>query len=219
MKDLPNIIALVGNAGAGKSTVAEYLMEIHRYKLVKFAGPLKTMLRAIGLDDEELEGSRKEVPCNLLCGHTPRHAMVTLGTEWGRDLIGVNFWAGLWQEEAAAHINSGYVVVVDDCRFPNELEAVKRMGGIAWHIVRPDHAGSSLPEHRSEVALAPYYDQMTTLVNDGDICALHFAAFDALKAELNSDGLNEHAAREEDARSIEASNANIRTTDKGQICA
>jgi hypothetical protein len=187
MRDLPNIIALVGNAGAGKSTVAEYLQEVHRYKLVKFAGPLKTMLRAIGLDDEEIEGSRKEVPCDLLCGKTPRHAMVTLGTEWGRDHIGVNFWSGLWQEEAAAHINSGHLVVVDDCRFPNELAAVHEMGGVVWRVVRPEHGGSSIPDHRSETALSGYYETMRKLVNDGDVCALHLKVFDVLRAELNAE--------------------------------
>lgn len=206
MKDLPQIIALVGNAGAGKSTVAEYLMEVHHYKLVKFAGPLKTMLRAIGLDDEEIEGERKEVPCDLLCGRTPRHAMVTLGTEWGRDQIGVNFWSGLWQEEAAAYINGGMNVVVDDCRFPNELAAVQKMGGIVWRVVRPDHVGSSIPTHRSEGALSAYYDTMRKLVNDSDITALHLKVFDALKDELNG-ALAEHAARETDARQIAESNA------------
>jgi hypothetical protein len=187
MKDLPQIIALVGNAGAGKSTVAEYLQAVHNYKLVKFAGPLKTMLRAIGLDDEEIEGSRKEVPCDLLCGKTPRHAMVTLGTEWGRDQIGADFWSGLWQEDAAMHINSGHVVVVDDCRFPNELAAVQRMGGIVWHITRPDHAGSSIPTHRSEGTLADHYATMRGITNDGDLCALHLKVFDALRAELNAE--------------------------------
>jgi hypothetical protein len=187
MSDLPRIIALVGNAGAGKSTVAEYLQEVHRYQLVKFAGPLKNMLRAIGLDDEEIEGSRKESPCDLLCGKTPRHAMVTLGTEWGRDHIGVNFWSGLWQEETALNLNSGHVVVVDDCRFPNELAAVKEMRGIVWRIVRPEHGGSSIPTHRSEGALAAHYNSMRTLVNDGDITALHLKVFDALRAELNAE--------------------------------
>lgn len=184
MKDLPKIIALIGNAGAGKSTVAEYLTKVHGYKVVKFAGPMKNMLRAIGLTDEEIEGSRKEMPIDLLCGKTPRHAMVTLGTEWGRDLIGENFWASLWQEEAAAHINSGKLVVVDDCRFENELAAVREMGGVAWHIVRPDHAGSSVPGHRSEGALAAHYAEMRTIFNGADITALHLNVFDALREEL-----------------------------------
>lgn len=203
MKDYPQIIALVGNAGAGKSTVADYLMREHGYVLVKFAGPLKAMLRAIGLDDEEIEGSRKEQPCNLLCGKTPRHAMVTLGTEWGRDLIGVDFWTGLWEEEVCAYLNSGRNVVVDDCRFENELAVVKRRGGAAWHIVRPDHAGSSLPGHRSEGALADYYGEMRTILNGGSMAELHMHAHAALLEEL---GMTEHAAREEDARLIQESN-------------
>ena len=203
MNDLPRIIALVGNAGAGKSTVANYLMREHGYQLVKFAGPLKSMLRAIGLDDEEIEGSRKEQPCDLLCGKTPRHAMVTLGTEWGRDLIGVDFWAGLWQEKAAMHLNAGHVVVVDDCRFPNEYAAVKEMGGVAWHIVRPDHAGSSLPGHRSEGALAYHYCDMRVILNSGSMAELHMHAHAVLVEES---AMVEHAAREEDARLIQESN-------------
>lgn len=183
MKDYPRIIALVGNAGAGKSTVADYLIESYGYHRVKFAAPLKNMLRAIGLDDEEIEGSRKEEPCDLLCGKTPRHAMVTLGTEWGRDMIGAEFWTSLWEEEVCAHINSGLNVVVDDCRFPNELEVVKRRGGIAWRIVRPDHDGSSLPGHRSEGALAAHYNDMRTIANVDTLSWLQYAVSQCLFAD------------------------------------
>lgn len=189
MKDLPKIIALVGNAGAGKSTVAEYLTEVHGYRVVKFAGPLKTMLRSIGLTDDEIEGERKEQPSAMLCGKSPRHAMVTLGTEWGRDQIGTGFWTGLWEDAVCRVLDEGGRVVVDDCRFPNEMEIVYALGGIAWRIVRPDHAGSSIPAHRSEGALADYYGEMRTFVNDSDITALHLKVFDALREELNAEAM------------------------------
>jgi len=184
MNNQPHIIALVGNAGAGKSTVARYLTEVHGYKVVKFAGPLKAMLRAIGLGDDELEGHLKEVPSSLLCGRTPRHAMVTLGTEWARDHIGVSFWTGLWEDTVCRVLDEGGRVVVDDCRFPNELAAAESMGGVAWHIVRPDHAGSSIPTHRSEGALAAHYDRMPKLVNHGSILDLHSAALELLQSQL-----------------------------------
>jgi hypothetical protein len=79
--------------------------------------------------------------------------------------------------------------VVDDCRFPNELEAVRKMGGIAWLITRPDHAGSSIPTHRSEGALSHHYSQMRHIINDSDVTALHLQVFDALRAELNAEYL------------------------------
>ena len=43
------------------------------------------MLYQLGLGEAHIEGALKEVPCELLGGKTPRYAMQTLGTEWGRD--------------------------------------------------------------------------------------------------------------------------------------
>lgn len=123
--NLPPVVAFTGQAGAGKSTAARYLVERHGYTLVKFAAPLKNMMRAIGLTEREIEGDLKEVPSDKLCGHTPRHAMQTIGTQWGRDFIGADFWIRLWLAEAAKHER----VVTDDCRFPNEAKAVRKAGG------------------------------------------------------------------------------------------
>lgn len=82
---LPPVIALTGLAGSGKSTASKYLVEKHGYQLVKFAGPLKDMLRAIGFGEDDIEGNGKELSNSLLCDKTPRHAMQTLGTEWGEN--------------------------------------------------------------------------------------------------------------------------------------
>ncbi len=48
--------------------------------------------------EDKIEGSLKAKPCSLLAGKTPRHAMQTLGTEWGRNCIGDGFWINLWRE-------------------------------------------------------------------------------------------------------------------------
>src|SRR5690606_21287800 len=118
--NLPPVVAFTGRAGSGKSTASRYLVERHGYQLVKFAGPLKAMMRALGLGDRHIEGDDKELPCALLSGKTPRHAMQTLGTEWGRNCIGENFWVDLWTYHASQHER----VVVDDCRFANEARAI-----------------------------------------------------------------------------------------------
>lgn len=143
----PRVVALAGAAGSGKSTAAQYLVDNHGFARVRFAGPLKEMCRAIGLQDEHIEGDRKEEPIAMLCGRTPRQFMQFLGTEFGRDLIGGDFWVGLWRMEAEHILDAGGRVVVDDCRFPNEAAAVRRMAG---DIYRLQGRGGIAGGHESE---------------------------------------------------------------------
>lgn len=131
------MIALTGYAGSGKTTAAKYLVEAHGFTLVKFAGPLKSMMRCLGLGDREIEGDLKEQPCAILGGKTPRHAMQTLGTEWGRALIHSDLWVNAAMEMAADVLDHGGRVVIDDMRFGNEVKAVKSNGGIIIRINRP----------------------------------------------------------------------------------
>ncbi len=141
-----NLLAFSGPGGAGKSTAASFL-EADGWIRVKFAGPLKSMLRAVGFGDAEIEGHLKEVPNPLLAGKTPRHAMQTLGTEWGRDCIGPDFWVGLWERTVCDVLDHGGRVVVDDCRFDNEAACVRRLGGKVVRITGRSHLVSG---HSSE---------------------------------------------------------------------
>lgn len=130
---MAHIVALMGKRGSGKSTAAAYLVDQYGFKLRKFADPLKDMLRAIGLTDEEIEGDLKQQPCELLMGRTPVHAMQTLGTEWGRYLIHPDMWADHWIRRT----QGGRFIVCDDCRFPNEARCVRANGGRIIEIIRP----------------------------------------------------------------------------------
>ncbi|POO54494.1 deoxynucleotide monophosphate kinase [Agrobacterium rosae] len=175
---LPPVIALTGLAGSGKSTASKYLVEKHGYQLVKFAGPLKDMLRAIGLSEAQIEGELKEEPCEWLQGATPRHAMQTLGTQWGRACIGPSFWIGLWVRRVNLIIAAGGRVVVDDCRFPNEADDVRKLGGVVWKIVgRGGIAGS----HVSEAGCG---EADMVIQNTGSVDHLCRAIFDALSRNL-----------------------------------
>lgn len=102
---------------------------------MKFAGPLKDMLRAIGLSEAQIEGELKEEPCAWLQGKTPRYAMQTLGCEWGRDCMGAGLWTELWVRRVQLILAAGGRVVVDDCRFPNEADEVRKLGGVVWRLV------------------------------------------------------------------------------------
>jgi hypothetical protein len=148
----PHVVALTGLEGSGKSTAAGFLVAQNGFRLEKFAGPLKDMLRAIGLQEDEIESPLKNQPCDALLGRTPRHAMQTLGTEWGRKCIDEDFWLSLWHTRVVD--GRGRFVVVDDCRFPNEAQIIKDLGGVIVRIERPDRKhDAQAASHISEALL------------------------------------------------------------------
>ncbi|MBW4709561.1 hypothetical protein KX928_17380 [Roseobacter sp. YSTF-M11] len=156
----PRLIGLVGRAGAGKSTAAE-IIAAEGFTRTRFAAGLKSMLTALyasaGLCSAEItrriEGDLKETPDAILGGKSPRQAMITLGTEWGRDLITPGLWVSIWEARARSILTAGSSAVVEDVRFPNEIEAIRRLGGLIVYIERRDAPGTSI-SHASE-ALGP----------------------------------------------------------------
>lgn len=149
------------------------------FQRVKFADPLKAALRRIleytALDEdlihEMIEGDLKETPVPQLGGKTPRHAMQTLGTEWGRDLIHPDFWVNIAREGILYYTNVVDVpVVVDDMRFPNEYAMIDAIGGMTVFIGR---RGSNIrgSSHQSEGALDEFlFDRI--IANDGTLADL-----------------------------------------------
>lgn len=164
----PKVVALAGAAGSGKSTSSAFLVK-HGYTLVKFAGPLKDMCRAIGMTEVMIEGDLKEVPAKMLQGRTPRQFMQWLGTEFGRDMIGQRFWIDLWHERVNLVLGRGGKVVVDDCRFSNEAAAVRHCRGT---IIRLVGRGGIAGAHSSEQA---DFDPDFEIANTGSINDLHQA--------------------------------------------
>lgn len=129
------LLGITGKAGSGKSTAAQVLIDAGWVR-IKFADPLKDMLRAIGLTEDQIEGHLKEVPCDLLQGKTPRWAMQSLGTEWGRWCIGERFWMDIARRKIALAMAAGLNVVVDDVRFENEAHIIRELGGLVLGISR-----------------------------------------------------------------------------------
>lgn len=139
------VIGLCGYAGSGKTTVADHLVENHCWARHGFAKPLKDMLHALGLGYEHTNGRLKETPCDILGGKTPRFAMQTLGTEWGREMISPDLWVNAWLVTMPRHAPG---IVAEDVRFPNECLAIRKLGGLIVEIARP---GKEQGSHPSEV--------------------------------------------------------------------
>lgn len=128
------LLGIAGYKGSGKTTAAIELKGCGFHN-VKFAAGLKAMLGCLGLTGDHLEGKLKEEPCGLLDGRTPRHAMQTLGGEWGRDMISPNLWINHWKRTVNSY-GLHTPICVDDLRYPNEQDAIREMGGEIVYIER-----------------------------------------------------------------------------------
>lgn len=170
-----NVIGLKGKARVGKSTAANYLMN-RGYTRTAFAGPLKLMLTTLlchaGVHPDEAErmvsGDLKEVPTEILSGRTPREAMQTLGTEWGRSLH-PDFWVNIWKSSVERYRKLGALekVCVDDMRFPNEAKAVREMGGFVIEIVPSKRDALESVGIGGHVSESLDFDPDIVVINDG----------------------------------------------------
>lgn len=137
----PAAIGLSGFAQTGKTTVANYIESEFGYRRQHIAEPLRDMLRTLlrryrytdETIDRYLTGDLKEEVIPEL-GVTSRHAQITIGTEWGRELINQDIWADLWALEASW---AGGLAMNDSVRFPNEENAIRHeLGGFTILVTR-----------------------------------------------------------------------------------
>ena len=132
------IIGLAGPIGAGKTAVAARLTSTHNFTRLPFAETLKRMMVEMGVPSKCLTDTiLKEEPLSVLCGKSPREAMQTLGTDWGRKMIHRDLWARIWAHKAALAREDLLNIVADDMRFPNEVEAVSDLNGHTIYVSPP----------------------------------------------------------------------------------
>lgn len=146
----PRIIGFTGRKGAGKDTLAAAIKsELGQDDLdvitFQFAGPIKAFCRAVfGWSEAHTDGELKET-VDPRWGITPRRAMQTLGTEWGRGLH-----PNLWVESMRDRVKAAPydVILITDVRFDNEAEMIREMGGVVVEVFRPRAVTHSGPVKR-----------------------------------------------------------------------
>ena len=139
------IIGICGFAGSGKDTIADYLQNIHQFRRESFAHTLKDAVASVfGWDRDMLEGRTRESrewreqvdpwwTERLGMTVTPRLVLQVWGTEVARKSYHDDIWiASLENKLRKTHDD----VVISDCRFPNEIKAIKAAGGIVIRVVR-----------------------------------------------------------------------------------
>jgi hypothetical protein len=162
------LIALAGPKGSGKSHIAKLVTQNTGGIVLSFAGPIKAMLaKAEILPPEAFLPEHKENTAHGRCGKSPRYLMQTLGTEWGRQIIGEDIWVEtvVSQIKTLQAAQKHPLIVIDDLRFGNEAKAIVNLGGKIYRVRRAgfDYTG----EHASEQPIPEQYIE-GELVNDQD---------------------------------------------------
>ena len=164
LRNRAQIIAIAGPKESGKSYASVILQSEAHFVRVSFADALKRMLMSIGLTHAQCDGAEKEAPSDLLCGKTPRHAMQTLGTEWGREQIANDIWVRatifeIYQATVSHPPGQFSRFVIDDLRFDNEASALHRAGAKIWEVRRPGYGYDT--RHASEAGLTSSFVDRT----------------------------------------------------------
>jgi|LULF01.1.fsa_nt_gb ABC-type dipeptide/oligopeptide/nickel transport system ATPase subunit len=177
-----NIISLTGLAGSGKSTVAEYLEEHHSAVRIPLASPLKDAATILfDLTEEQVYDQDAKEQVDPRWNMTPRRIMQLFGTEAMRGTFGEGFWLKRWKLTAEQY--EGCLIVVEDARFPNEINYLRAHGARCMGIERGTTPANAEQLHESERHMALSLARMVDMVvgNHYDLKRLHDNVEDVLR--------------------------------------
>ena len=154
---MTTIISFSGRKQSGKSTSADYIKHIIdtnnigiSYRIYSFADPLKQdiCMNILGLSYEQCYGSDndKNTMTDLSWDNkqlTAREAMEIIGTKIFRSLK-----TNVWVDATVNKIKKDNLdlAIIADCRFPNEVESIAKVGGYNIRLTLDPFNSDSLSE-------------------------------------------------------------------------
>jgi hypothetical protein len=176
------IIGLNGKMGAGKDTVADWLVQTHGFRKVGFSDEMYAGICGLfGIDletalawkDSHKYGVTVRIRSPLFehVSMSWREFIQNYGTAMGRKVWGEDFWVEMFEKKYLGdQYDDGNVsLVVRDVRFNNEAALLHRYGATIWEILRPGYEGDG---HESEAGIDEKHID-GELTNDGTIDELH----------------------------------------------
>lgn len=157
-----SIIAFAGRKQSGKTTLCKQIVQfisdlenLEDYATIyNFADPLKdACMNILGLTFEQCYGDDEQKNELVNCYRnnkqmSAREVLQVVGTEFFRSIQ-----HDVWADATIRRIqkDNPRVALIGDCRFPNEVEAVKNAGGTVIKLTRNLYNS----DHASETALDP----------------------------------------------------------------
>jgi hypothetical protein len=158
---MTKIIAFAGRKQSGKTTCSEFVAKYYNgtiepfnnTKIYNFADPLKKdiCMNILGLTYNQCYG--EDIDKNTITtiqwegkNLTAREVMQFVGTDIFRKMKN-DVWAGATINKI--NNDKPKLAIIADCRFPNEVEAVRNAGGIVIKLTRNPYNST----HASETAL------------------------------------------------------------------
>jgi hypothetical protein len=184
------LIGVFGKKYHGKDSVSDYIVKKYGFQKEALAKPLKDATKILfGFTDEQLYTDKKE-EVDPYWNIKPRAVLQYFGTEVMRkDInrimphINDNFWIDriikIYDDSKLYNANAN--IIVSDCRFINEKNAIKNKNGIIIKVVRPSIETNDT--HESEIQIDMINDYDYVIINDGTLNELD-KKIDSIMIEL-----------------------------------
>ena len=159
------IVALLGAPGSGKSVVKHALIAAGFVELPMLEPVNRMVEHGLAIEREHLTGERLSLMAASY-GQSP-YALRRSLRDWGRARIGLNVWSSAWTRLALAETRD---IVLTDAGYPNEVQAVRDLGGRLWRVV------GSAPIERAYDRMQAEIPSDRTFTNDKALVASALAA-------------------------------------------
>lgn len=169
------ILGITGRAGSGKSSASAYLETYHRFHKTAFADPVKkTVSELFKIPIGYLQDPEEKSKLDPIWKKTRREIMQVFATECMRDHFGADFWTKLMLlsiMDLRYQRGDNIDIVIDDVRFPEEVQMIRDLGGCIILIRRPNNPHEIDQSHVSESLTGVDPDRI--VVNSGSLTELY----------------------------------------------
>jgi hypothetical protein len=172
-------LAFTGKKQSGKTTAAQSLQKWGSWRIMSFADPIKDLAvqmtnmairetwryhELANRDGRNYAFSRADLDRNK---DVFRPFLQWLGTEFGRDFLGnPEIWNWHMEDRIDLALGEGHHIVIDDCRYLNEAEWLRREGFSIVRISRPGLEDDDMHASEKELELIEVDD---FIVNDWSV--------------------------------------------------